>query len=120
MTTIVGLVLILMRVFQLQALVKFLSRAALAGFVNASAVLIIESQVRDIIGLKKDPNPAKSFHEKVYRLGLQVVHGEFHNWQIGALGITQLVLLFGAKKVAKSKWFTSGAGISNPDVFLCQ
>ena len=53
MTIITGLIMLAMRIFQLQALVKFISRASLTGFVNASAVLIIESQIRDVLGLNK-------------------------------------------------------------------
>ncbi|CAD7947743.1 unnamed protein product [Amoebophrya sp. A120] len=109
MTTIVGIVLILMRLLQLQALVKFLSRAALVGFVNASAILIIESQFRAVIGLRKDPNQPQGFPGKVFDLVKQLINLDFVNWQIGALGLAQLLLLFAAKKISKSKWMKDAA-----------
>ncbi|CAD7939234.1 unnamed protein product, partial [Amoebophrya sp. A25] len=98
MSAMIGLMLML------QALVKFLSRAALSGFVNASAVLIIESQVRDVIGLKHETVVPKDFPMKVYRLFSQISNGEFVNYAIGMLGLLQLFFLFGMKSVGKSKW----------------
>jgi len=49
----VGLVIGSMGVFQLAFLVRFLSKPALSGFITASAILIILSQVKPAIGLPK-------------------------------------------------------------------
>ena len=105
MTSIVGVVLVLMRVFRLSAMVKFLSRAALSGFVNASAILIIESQIRDIIGLDHPTHPAKDFLGKVEYLFDDVICGRFANKWIGLLGVFQLSLLLGLKRLKSSAWF---------------
>ena len=49
----VGLVIFFMGVFQLAFLVRFLSKPALSGFITASAILIMLSQVKPAIGLPK-------------------------------------------------------------------
>ncbi len=79
MTVITGAVLLLMRLFQLQALVKFISKAALTGFVNASAILIIQSQLRDVIGLRKPDSKPVGFVGKMLLLVQQLQERDFIN-----------------------------------------
>lgn len=50
LTLLVGVVLALMGLFRLAFLVRFLSRPALSGFVTASAILIMLSQVMPMLG----------------------------------------------------------------------
>eukprot|EP00928_Gymnodinium_smaydae_P099677 TRINITY_DN9578_c0_g3_i1.p1 TRINITY_DN9578_c0_g3~~TRINITY_DN9578_c0_g3_i1.p1 ORF type:complete len:714 (+),score=113.12 TRINITY_DN9578_c0_g3_i1:87-2228(+) len=52
-TLLVGVIITLMGVLRLAFLVRFLSRPALSGFITASALLIIVSQVKPMLGLPK-------------------------------------------------------------------
>lgn len=52
LTLLVGMVLALMGLLRLAFLVRFLSRPALSGFVTASAMLIMLSQVMPMIGME--------------------------------------------------------------------
>eukprot|EP00439_Symbiodinium_sp_Y106_P059304 s1874_g8.t1 len=52
-TLLVGIVITLMGVFRLAFLVRFLSRPALSGFITASAILIMASQIKPMLGLPK-------------------------------------------------------------------
>jgi len=54
LTAEVGMILALMGICKLAFLVRFLSRPALSGFITASAVLIIVSQMAGAIGLPED------------------------------------------------------------------
>ncbi len=120
MSFITGFVLLAMRACGLQALVKFLSRAALSGFMNASAVLIIESQVRDIIGLRHpDPKP-KGFVHKCFVLCDQMLNLDFVNPYIGILGVTQLTILVGLKKVKQSAWLKDLAKEGDEGTTTCR
>lgn len=51
LTAMVGMIMALMGVLQLAFLVRFLSRPALSGFITASAMLIMLSQVAPMLGL---------------------------------------------------------------------
>jgi len=51
LTAMVGVIMALMGLLQLSFLVRFLSRPALSGFITASALLIILSQVAPMLGL---------------------------------------------------------------------
>jgi len=52
-TLLVGVVITLMGVFRLAFLVRFLSKPALSGFITASAILIMASQFKPMLGLPK-------------------------------------------------------------------
>ncbi|CAE7829448.1 ATG8CL [Symbiodinium sp. KB8] len=52
-TLLVGIVITLMGIFRLAFLVRFLSRPALSGFITASAILIMASQIKPMLGLPK-------------------------------------------------------------------
>lgn len=52
-TLLVGGMIALMGIFRLSFLVRFLSRPALSGFITASAILIIVSQLAPMLGLPK-------------------------------------------------------------------
>ncbi|CAK9038115.1 Sulfate transporter 4.1 [Durusdinium trenchii] len=52
-TLLVGLVITMMGVFRLAFLVRFLSKPALSGFITASAILIMASQMKPMLGLPK-------------------------------------------------------------------
>ncbi|CAK8991149.1 unnamed protein product [Durusdinium trenchii] len=51
LTALVGIIMSIMGLLQLSFLVRFLSRPALSGFITASALLIILSQVAPMLGL---------------------------------------------------------------------
>ncbi|CAK9033993.1 Sulfate transporter 4.1 [Durusdinium trenchii] len=52
-TLLVGVMISAMGIFRLAFLVRFLSKPALSGFISASAILIMLSQVKPAIGLPK-------------------------------------------------------------------
>jgi len=60
-TSLSGIFLFLMGVFRLGTLVRFIPIAVIVGFTNGIAVLIILSQIRDLLGLQIDKVPSQFF-----------------------------------------------------------
>lgn len=58
-TSLSGIFLFLMGVFRLGTLVRFIPIAVIVGFTNGIAVLIILSQIRDLLGLQIDKVPSQ-------------------------------------------------------------
>mmetsp|Transcript_2562 Transcript_2562/g.6515 ORF Transcript_2562/g.6515 Transcript_2562/m.6515 type:complete len:727 (-) Transcript_2562:71-2251(-) len=95
-TLLVGLVISLMGAFRLSFLVRFLSRPALSGFITASAILIMLSQIKPMIGLPKSDVGGI----------LQIVAGHPHELKefkgaTVALSLICMAFLFNAKKLVK-------------------
>ena len=67
-------------------------------------MLIITSQMRDLVGIRKPDIVGETFLEKVYILLVQIAHFDFVNLAQPVLGLCQLSMLFGLKRLKKSKW----------------
>jgi SulP family sulfate permease len=62
-TALAGVLLVLMGVFRLGALVRYMPVTIIIGFTNGIAVLIALSQVRDLLGLQIDKLPGDFFSQ---------------------------------------------------------
>ncbi len=62
-TIMAGFMLLLMGVFKLGNLIKFIPRPLVVGFTNGIAVLIALSEIKDFLGLKMDSVPAEFSHK---------------------------------------------------------
>ncbi|CAJ1439262.1 unnamed protein product [Effrenium voratum] len=99
LTCLVGLLLALMGLLQLAFLVRFLSRPALSGFITASAILIMLSQVAPMLGL---PNWA-SKGGIVNIIRHHITYLEYTDIATAILSAVALVFLLNAKKLKKVK-----------------
>ncbi|WP_336367570.1 SulP family inorganic anion transporter [Marinobacter sp. C2H3] len=90
-----GLMLLFMGVFRLGFLANFLSHPVTSGFVSASSLIIIASQIKDILGIDMHG-------QSLWVLGRDLfAHlGQTH-WPTVAVGAASIVLLWGGRRFAK-------------------
>ena len=62
-TIMAGFMLLMMGVFKLGSLIKFIPRPLVIGFTNGIAVLIALSEIKDFLGLQMDQVPAEFSHK---------------------------------------------------------
>ncbi|CAE8623182.1 unnamed protein product [Polarella glacialis] len=101
LTLLVGLLLALMGVCQMAFLVRFISKPALSGFITASALLIILSQLTVMLGL---PLWARvggivqiAIHNPSY---LQLI-----DWSTFSLSVVSMACLMNAKRLKQVPYF---------------
>ena len=89
-TACAGVILVLLGLFRLGTLVRFVPVSIVIGFTNGIAVLIALSQVKDWLGLSIDRMPG-NFFSQVSTLGQHI--GTFNPYAFG-LGLACVALLF--------------------------
>jgi len=96
-TLLVGVIIAGMGVFRLSFLVRFLSRPALSGFITASAILIILSQFKPMLGLGHVEGTI--VHIVIFKTA------ELKNCNIPTtiLSVISFLFLYNAKKLSKTK-----------------
>lgn len=87
----VGVVLLLMGLLRLSFMVRFLSRPALSGFITASALLIMQSQVPPALGLPETVKTTVGLVEAWWQINPGTV----------AITVVTLLLLTRSKELAK-------------------
>jgi SulP family sulfate permease len=90
-TAMSGILLFLMGLFRLGTLIRFIPVAVVIGFTNGIAVLIMLSQIKDVLGLKIQAMPADFFSL------LKVLGQNLHSANLAALlvAVGSLSLLIG-------------------------
>ncbi len=90
-TAMSGVLLFLMGLFRLGTLIRFIPVSVVIGFTNGIAVLILLSQVKDLLGLKISAVPANFFGM------LQAIGQHLHttNWAALLLALASLSLMVG-------------------------
>ena len=90
-TAMSGILLFLMGLFRLGTLIRFIPVAVVIGFTNGIAVLIMLSQIKDLLGLKIQTMPADFFSM------LKVLGQNLHSTNLAALlvALGSLSLLIG-------------------------
>jgi SulP family sulfate permease len=86
-TMLAGVLLMLLGLFRLGAMVRYIPVSIVIGFTNGIAVLIALSQVKDLFGLQIDKLPADFFTQ------LRVLGGALHTLNPYALAVGGLCLL---------------------------
>ncbi len=88
-TVMAGVILLVMGITRLGDMIKFIPYPVTTGFTSGIAVLIFTTQVKDFLGLKVGPVPAK-FFEKMKVLGEAM--GSIH-WPTVVLAVGSLLLI---------------------------
>ena len=99
-TFYVGAVLLLMGIFRLGFLVKFISTPVISAFTSAAAIVIAMSQVKDILGLHNIP---RDFFPSIVSMAEKIK--KVNPWDI-LFGVTCMMILFLLRLLAKWKWIT--------------
>lgn len=89
-TMTAGVLLVLMGLFKLGSVIKFIPRPVTMGFTSGIAVVILTSQIKDFMGLKIDQVPA-DFTDKVYALASSASSTNLHAL---ALAVASFLLIW--------------------------
>jgi SulP family sulfate permease len=101
LTFLVGLIMFLLGAFKLGSVIRFVSKEVMAGFVFATALLIVLGQYGDLVGYESTLEGANKLFKAV-DITLNI-----SNWDIytAIVGFSSIVLLFGMKRIrAIEKW----------------
>ena len=88
-TLMAGVILVLLGVFKLGTIIKFIPHPLVTGFTAGIAVIIASNEIRDFFGLQVTNVPAE-FIEKIEVLSRAV--GSLNSWSVG-IAVFTLVLL---------------------------
>jgi SulP family sulfate permease len=88
-TMMAGVLLLVMGVFRMGTLVRFMPVAIVTGFTTGIAIVIALSQVRDFLGLSIERMPANFFSQ------VGALSGAIHtiNWHALAIGVASLLVI---------------------------
>ncbi|MFA9492023.1 MAG: SulP family inorganic anion transporter [Anaerolineales bacterium] len=101
LTFLVGLIMFLLGALKLGSVIRFVSKEVMAGFVFATALLIVLGQYGDLVGYESTLEGANKLFKAV-DITLNI-----SNWDIytAIVGFSSIVLLFGMKRIrAIEKW----------------
>ena len=107
-TACAGVLLFLLGFFKLGTLVRYVPVSIVVGFTNGIAVLIVLSQIKDLLGLQAPKMPA-DFFSQIRVIGTHIDTANFHALGLGLaclLGLFVWPKLFNARERA-SKGFTT-------------
>ena len=96
-TIMAGILLILMGLFKLGNIIKFVPYPVIVGFTAGIAVTIFSTQMNDLFGMGIQNAPADFIHKWV----CYVEHWRDINWWAFAVGIVSLFIIIGATKISK-------------------
>ena len=96
-TIMAGIMLILMGLFKLGNVIKFVPYPVIVGFTAGIAVTIFSTQMNDLFGMGIQNAPADFIHKWV----CYVEHWRDINWWALAVGIASLLIIIGATKISK-------------------
>ena len=99
-TFYVGAILLLMGIFRLGFLVKFISTPVISAFTSAAAIVIAMSQLKDILGLHDIP---RDFIPSIISMAKKIE--QVKPWDI-LLGICCMIILFLMRYLTKLQWIT--------------
>ena len=96
-TIMAGIMLILMGLFKLGNVIKFVPYPVIVGFTAGIAVTIFSTQMNDLFGMGIQNAPADFIHKWV----CYVEHWRDINWWALAVGIASLFIIVGTTKISK-------------------
>ena len=96
-TIMAGIMLILMGLFKLGNVIKFVPYPVIVGFTAGIAVTIFSTQMNDLFGMGIQNAPADFIHKWV----CYVEHWRDVNWWALAVGIASLFIIVGTTKISK-------------------
>lgn len=92
-----GIVQLILGLFRMGAIINFLSRPVISGFISAAAVLILVSQFNPLLGITTEKSIY--FHENLLRLPQSILS---LNWLTAAFGLITLITIPILRKWLKS------------------
>jgi sulfate permease, SulP family len=96
LSAMIGTVQILIAVFKLGDLTRYLSESVILGFMSAAATLLAVGQVGNALGLR---DKGSGTQHVLYRLWLTVTHGDPVNLEAVAITVSTLVLAVLARRL---------------------
>jgi SulP family sulfate permease len=96
-TFLAGLMLVLMGVFKLGTIIKFIPYPIVVGFTSGIALTIFATQIKDLFGLTMENVPADFVSKWIAYFGAF----DTINWVSTAVGIGSVILIILAPKVSK-------------------
>ena len=96
-TIMAGILLILMGLFKLGNVIKFVPYPVIIGFTAGIAVTIFSTQMNDLFGMGIQDAPADFIHKWI----CYFQHWRDINWWAFAIGITSLLIIIFSAKVSK-------------------
>ena len=96
-TIMAGILLILMGVFKLGNVIKFVPYPVIVGFTAGIAVTIFSTQMNDLIGMGIQDAPADFIHKWI----CYFQHWRDINWWAFAIGVASLLILIFSTKISK-------------------
>lgn len=96
-TIIAGIILILLGLFKLGSLIKFIPNTITVGFTAGIAVTILVGQIKDFLGLSYDAKPIETF-EKI-EANIHAI--DTFSWQSLVIGLICLAILIFYPKIEK-------------------
>ncbi len=96
-TVMAGIFLVLLGVFRLGAIIKFIPYPIVVGFTSGIAVTIFTTQVKDLLGMSITKVPAEFIDKWI----TYVRHLDTIDWQAALVGILSIVIIVLAPKVWK-------------------
>jgi len=94
----VGCIQILIAVFRLGDLTRYISESVIQGFMAAAALLLAIGQIGNALGVKDRGTGAQHV---LYRLWLTLTHGDGVNLKASAITLVTLLLAIGARKLVR-------------------
>lgn len=88
---LVGAIQLLLGIFRMGFLVRFLSKPVISGFTSGAAVIIIFSQLKHLLGT--DIPESQLFHQQVINAFQSLKDTNFYEFGLGITGIALIVLL---------------------------
>lgn len=96
-TIMAGILLLLMGLFKLGSVIKFVPYPVIVGFTAGIALTIFTTQINDLFGLGITDAPADFIH----KWGCYAQHWKDVNWWALAIGISSILLIVFTPKISK-------------------
>ena len=96
-TMLAGLFLILLGMFRLGTIIKFIPYPIVVGFTSGIAVTIFTTQIKDLLGLTIEELPA----DFISKWGAYFTHFDTVDWPSAAVGLLSILLIALTPKVSK-------------------
>jgi sulfate permease, SulP family len=100
MTTMIGLIQLVIALFRMGDFSRFISHAVIVGFTAGASVLLILDQLKNILGLAAKGNADDHF---LYRFYLTITQGGTIHWRTLVVSFFTIALIFGIRRFNKAK-----------------
>lgn len=96
-TLLAGIMLILMGVFRLGTVIKFIPYPVVVGFTSGIAITIFSTQIKDLFGLQMEKTPSEFIDKWV----AYFQHFDTINWWAVGIGVVSILIIFNSGRIIK-------------------